>query len=181
MDKLTPEQRRKNMQAVKSKGTKIEVIFGKMLWNAGVRYRKNDKQVFGHPDFTLRTARIAIFCDGEFWHGKNWELRKLDHKSHQEFWIPKIERNMQRDCEVNEYLRKEGWTILRFWETDIKKHPDECINEVLRTMKQKDKEAADKIALTQMCNGGNVKMQFFGPHSLNEDGRIMPFNEQMAI
>lgn len=181
MDKLTPEQRRKNMQAVKSKGTKIEVIFGKMLWNAGVRYRKNDKQVFGHPDFTLRTARIAIFCDGEFWHGKNWELHKLDHKSRQEFWIPKIERNMQRDCEVNEYLRKEGWIVLRFWETDIKKHPDKCINEVLRTMKQKDKEAADKIALTQMCNGGNVKMQFFGPHSLNEDGTIMPFNEQMAV
>lgn len=112
MDKLTPEQRRKNMQMVKSKGTKIEIIFGKMLWNAGVRYRKNDKDVFGHPDFTLHTTRIAIFCDGEFWHGKDWDIRKLDHKSRQEFWIPKIERNMQRDCEVNEYLRKEGWTVL---------------------------------------------------------------------
>lgn len=181
MDRLTPKQRRKNMQAVKSKGTKIEVIFGKMLWNAGVHYRRNDKGVFGHPDFTLRTARIAIFCDGEFWHGKDWDIHKLDHKSHQEFWIPKIERNMQRDCEVNEYLRKKGWTVLRFWETDIKKHPDECINEVLRAMKQKDKETVDKIALTQMCNSNNVKMQFFGPHSLNEDGTIMPFNEQMAI
>jgi DNA (cytosine-5)-methyltransferase 1 len=181
MDKLTPEQRHKNMQAVKSKGTEIEVIFGKMLWNAGVRYRKNDKGVFGHPDFTLRTPRIAIFCDGEFWHGKDWDIRKLDHKSHQEFWIPKIERNMQRDCEVNEHLIKEGWTVLRFWETDIKKHPDECINKVLRVMKKKDKETADRIALTQMCNGSNVKMQFFGSHSLNEDGKIMPFNEQMAI
>lgn len=102
MDKLTPEQRRKNMQMVKSKGTKIEIIFGKMLWNAGVRYRKNDKDVFGHPDFTLHTTRIAIFCDGEFWHGKDWDIRKLDHKSRQEFWVPKIERNMQRDCEVND-------------------------------------------------------------------------------
>ena len=182
MDKLTPEQRRKNMQAVKNKGTKIEVIFGKMLWNVGVRYRKNDKKVFGKPDFTLRRVRIAIFCDGEFWHGKDWEIHKSDHKSHQDFWIPKIERNMQRDCEVNEYLKKEGWTVLRFWETDIKKHPDKCINEVLRAMKQKNKEATtEKISLTELCNGNSVKMQFFGPHSLNEDGTIMPFNEQMAV
>lgn len=182
MDKLTPEQRHKNMQAVKNKGTQIELLFGKMLWSAGVRYRKNDKGVFGKPDFTLRTLRIAIFCDGEFWHGKDWSIHKNDHKSNQDFWIPKIEHNMRRDCEVNEYLKKEGWTVLRFWETDIKKHPDECINEVLRAMKEKNKETVtEKITLTEMCNGNNVKVQFFGPHSLNEDGTVMPFNEQMAV
>ena len=169
------------MQAVKSKGTKIEVLFAKMLWNAGVRYRKNDKEIFGKPDFTLRKARIAIFCDGEFWHGKDWEIHKEDHKSRQDFWIPKIERNMQRDREVNEQLKKEGWTVLRFWETDIKKYPERCINEVLRIMKQKDKENTEKITLTEMCNGSSIKMQMFGPHSLNEDGTIMPFNEQMAV
>lgn len=181
MDKLTSDQRRKNMQAVKSKGTKLEILFGKMLWNAGVRYRKNDKEVFGKPDFTIRTFKIAIFCDGEFWHGKDWNIHKMDHKSHQDFWIPKIERNIQRDKEVNEYLQKENWTVLRFWETDIKKHPEQCINEVLRTMKQKSNEDIEKITLTEICNGNNVKLQLYGPHSLKEDGTIIPFNEQMAI
>lgn len=167
------------MQAVRNKGTKIEVFFGKMLWNAGVRYRKNDKDVFGKPDFTVKSARIAIFCDGEFWHGRDWSIRKEDHKSNQEFWFPKIERNIQRDCEVNEYLWKEGWIVLRFWETDIESHPEKCINEVLRTMKQK--ENTEKIALTEICNGNNIKMQVYGSHSLNEDGTVIPFNEQMAI
>ena len=181
MDRLTSEQRHKNMQAVRSKGTKIEVLFGKMLWNAGLRYRKNDKEVFGKPDFTLRAAKIAIFCDGEFWHGKDWEIHKTDHKSHQDFWIPKIERNIRRDDEVNNYLKNEGWIVLRFWETDIKKHPDKCINEVLRAMKQRAKENTEKITLTEICNGNSIKIQYYGPHSLNEDGTIMPFNEQMAI
>lgn len=181
MDKLTPEQRRKNMQAVKSKGTKIEVLFGKMLWNAGVRYRKNNKEVFGKPDFTIKSAKIAIFCDGEFWHGKDWNIHKEDHKSNQDFWIPKIERNIQRDCEVNEHLRKRGWIVLRFWETSIKSYPGKCINEVLRTMKEKEKENTENIALTEICSGNNVKMQIYGSHSLNEDGTVMPFNQQMAI
>ena len=181
MDKLTKEQRRKNMQAIKSKGTKIEIMFGKLLWNAGVRYRKNDKTVMGTPDFTLKKLKIAIFCDGEFWHGKNWEERRNDHKSRQEFWIPKIEQNIQRDKTVNEFLRKKNWTVLRFWESDIKKHPESCINEVIKTMRQKKTNNIEKITLNDICNGKNVKMQFFGPHSLKEDGTIMPFNEQMAI
>ena len=73
MDRLTKEQRYKNMSANKGKGTQLELLFGKLLWNAGVRYRKNDKRVFGRPDFVIRKMRIAIFCDGEFWHGRNWE------------------------------------------------------------------------------------------------------------
>lgn len=181
MDKLTREQRRRNMQAVKSKGTKIEILFGKLLWNAGVRYRKNNKKVFGKPDFTIKSSMIAIFCDGEFWHGKDWNIHKEDHKSNQKFWIHKIERNIQRDDEVNKYLQKNGWIVLRFWEADIKSHPEKCINEVLRTMKQIDKENTEKIALTEMCNGKNIKMQVYGPHSLNENGTLIPFNEQMAI
>jgi hypothetical protein len=75
MDRMTKEQRYKNMSANKGKGTQLELLFGKLLWNAGVRYRKNDKTVFGKPDFVIRKMRIAIFCDGEFWHGKNWEER----------------------------------------------------------------------------------------------------------
>lgn len=169
------------MQAVKSKNTKLEILFGKMLWNTGVRYRKNDKDIVGKPDFTIRTAKIAIFCDGEFWHGRDWMLHKEDHKSHQEFWISKIERNIRRDRDVNNYLQTNGWTVLRFWETDIKKHPEKCINEVLRIMKEKNRDNTEKITLTEMCNGNKIKMQLYGPHSLNKDGSIMPFNEQMAI
>jgi DNA mismatch endonuclease Vsr len=90
MDKLTAEQRRKNMQAVKSKGSKIEIALGKALWGKGFRYRKNDKTVFGKPDFTIKKNKLAIFVDSEFWHGKDWEIRKNDHKSNQEFWIKRL-------------------------------------------------------------------------------------------
>ena len=124
MDRLTKEQRYKNMSANKGKGNKLELLFGKMLWNAGVRYRKNDKTVFGKPDFVIRKMKIAIFCDGEFWHGRNWEERKNDHTSNCDFWYSKIERNIKRDKDVNEHLNSEGWTVFRFWETEITKESD---------------------------------------------------------
>ena len=180
MDRLTKEQRYKNMSANKGKGTKLELLFGKLLWNAGVRYRKNDKRVFGRPDFVIRKMRIAIFCDGEFWHGRNWEERKNDHKSSCVFWYSKIERNIRRDKEVNEQLKAQGWTVFRFWETEITKESDKCLNRILNNMNAKTK-ATDKIAITQMCGGSKVSMQMYGPHSLNEDGTIIPFEEQMAI
>lgn len=168
------------MSANKGKGTKLELLFGKLLWNAGVRYRKNDKTVFGKPDFVIRKMKIAIFCDGEFWHGRNWEERKNDHKSNCDFWHSKIERNIKRDKEVNDQLNAEGWTVFRFWETEITKESDKCLNRILNYMNAKAK-ATDKIAITQMCGGGKVSMQLYGPHSLNEDGTIIPFEEQMAI
>ena len=180
MDRLTKEQRYKNMSANKGKGTKLELLFGKLLWNAGVRYRKNDKTVFGKPDFVIRKMRIAIFCDGEFWHGRNWEERKNDHKSNCDFWYSKIERNIRRDKEVNEQLEAQGWTVFRFWETEITKESDKCLNRILNYMNAKTK-ATDKIAITQMCGGSKVSMQMYGPHSLNKDGAIIPFEEQMAI
>jgi len=180
MDRLTKEQRYKNMSANKGKGTKLELLFGKLLWNAGVRYRKNDKTVFGKPDFVIRKMKIAIFCDGEFWHGRNWEERKNDHKSNCDFWHSKIKRNIRRDKEVNEQLKAQGWTVFRFWETEITKESDKCLNRILNYMNAKTK-ATDKIAITQMCGGSKVSMQMYGPHSLNEDGTIIPFEEQMAI
>ena len=180
MDRLTKEQRYKNMSANKGKGTKLELLFGKLLWNAGVRYRKNDKTVFGKPDFVIRKMKIAIFCDGEFWHGRDWEERKNDHKSSCVFWYSKIERNIRRDKEVNEQLKAQGWTVFRFWETEITKESDKCLNRILNYMNAKTK-ATDKIAITQMCGGSKVSMQMYGPHSLNEDGTIIPFEEQMAI
>lgn len=141
MDKLTKEQRRKNMQAVKSKGSKIEIALGKAMWAKGLRYRKNDQSVFGKPDFTLKKYKIAIFCDSEFWHGKDWEKRKHEHKSNVEFWHKKIERNIQRDEEVNLELLKTGWKVVRFWGNEIKKDLVNCvtkIEEIIDEVKRKN-------------------------------------------
>lgn len=126
MDKLTPEQRHKNMQAVKSKDSKIEVLLRQELWKRGLKYRKNVKTVFGHPDIAFIGKKVAVFCDSEFWHGYDWTKRKSDIKSNQEFWISKIERNMARDEEVNEYLTSHGWIVLRFWGKQIQKDAVGC-------------------------------------------------------
>ena len=130
MDKLTKEQRRKNMQAVKSKGSKIETLLAKELWERGFRYRKNNKTVFGKPDLTFKKYKIAIFVDSEFWHGKDWDTKKLEHKSNQEFWYNKIERNIQRDSEVNESLLKNGWEVIRFWGKEIEKELLTCVRKI---------------------------------------------------
>ena len=136
MDKHTPEQRRRNMQAVKNKDSQIELLLRKELWSRGIRYRKNSTKIFGKPDIVFIGKKIAVFCDSEFWHGYNWEERKKDFKSHQEFWIPKIERNMQRDKEVTAKLESEGWIVLRFWGNEIKKNTAQCadiIEKVVRS------------------------------------------------
>ena len=111
------------MQASKNKGTKPEVLLGQALWSLGLRYRRNDKNIFGKPDFSFKKYKVAVFVDGEFWHGKDWEIRKNDIKSNQAFWIAKIERNMARDREVAEMLLKSGWKILRFWGKEVVKEP----------------------------------------------------------
>lgn len=126
MDNHTVEQRRRNMQAVKNKDSKIEIALRKELWSRGLRYQKNVTSIFGKPDLVFKGKKVAVFCDSEFWHGYNWEERKKDFKSHQEFWIPKIERNMERDKEVTEELQKQGWTVLRFWGKEIKKNTGGC-------------------------------------------------------
>ena len=126
MDNHTVEQRRRNMQAVKNKDSKIEIALRKELWSRGLRYQKNVTSIFGKPDLVFKGKKVAVFCDSEFWHGYNWNERKKDFKSHQEFWIPKIERNMERDKEVTEELQKQGWTVLRFWGKEIKKNAGGC-------------------------------------------------------
>lgn len=130
MDNLTKEQRRKNMQAIKSVGSKAEVILAKSLFAKGYRYRKNNNSVLGKPDLTFKKIKLAIFVDGEFWHGKDWEIRKKNLKTNQEYWIPKIERNMQRDIEVNLKLSERGWRILRFWSREVEKNLDTCISQI---------------------------------------------------
>lgn len=123
----TKEQIRYNMQHVKCKDSEIELLLRKALWQNGLRYRKNVKTVFGHPDIAFIGKKVAVFCDSEFWHGYDWEHRKADFKVRQDFWIPKIERNMQRDKEVTEKLETDGWIVLRFWGNDIKSNLMDCI------------------------------------------------------
>ena len=120
----------KNMQAVRSSGSRIERLLGKALWAAGLRYRKNDKSIFGRPDFTLKRFKIAIFADSEFWHGRNWKVRKNDHKTNIEFWHHKIEQNIKRDRCVNRELKRAGWIVIRFWGKEIKKDPKKCVTGV---------------------------------------------------
>ena len=131
----TKEQISYNMKQVKNKDSKIEILLRQELWGRGLRYRKNTNKVFGHPDIAFIGKKIAVFCDSEFWHGYNWEERRNDFKSHQEFWIPKIERNMKRDIEVNERLKSEGWTVIRFWGNEIKKDTVKCADTIEKAVK----------------------------------------------
>ncbi len=128
MDNLTPEQRRKNMQAIKSKDSDIELLLRRSLWERGLRYRKNVKYVYGHPDIAFIGKKVAVFCDSEFWHGYNWECRKKQLDNNREYWIKKIERNIARDKEVNKQLQSQGWTVIRFWGKEIKKNTSECVD-----------------------------------------------------
>lgn len=135
-DVLTKEQRHKNMSSIRGRDTKIELILRRALWEKGYRYRKNYKKLPGSPDIALTKYKVAIFCDGEFFHGKDWDKLKvrLEKGSNSDFWIKKISRNMERDDEVNKKLLFEGWTVIRFWGNDISKHTDECIKVVEETI-----------------------------------------------
>jgi len=134
MDVLTKEQRRKNMQAIKGKGTWIEVLLGKALWSVGYRYRKNNQKVFGKPDFTFSKYKVAVFCDSEYFHGKDWETAKERIKTNRDFWHKKIEGNIRRDQEVNKRLTEEGWIVLRFWGEDVKKNIEHCVLEISKAL-----------------------------------------------
>jgi len=137
MDNHTPEQRHRNMQAIKNKDSKIEILLRKELWNRGLRYRKNVNGIIGKPDIVFRRKKVAVFCDSEFWHGYDWENRKEAIKTRREFWIPKIERNMERDKEVTASLEEDGWTVLRFWGNDIKKNLKQCADQIEATLRTK--------------------------------------------
>ena len=136
MDNLTAEQRKKNMQHIRSDNTKIEAILRKALWNKGYRYRKNYTELPGKPDIVLTKYKIAIFCDGEFFHGKDWEVLKpkLEKGNNSEYWVKKITRNRERDEEVNKKLLSMVWTVIRFWGNDIKKHTEDCVQVVEETV-----------------------------------------------
>jgi len=118
------------MQAIRCKDTSIELILRKELWSRGIRYRKNCKDVPGKPDLVFKGKKVAVFCDSEFWHGYDWNNQKDRIGTRREYWIPKIERNIQRDREVNAELETLGFTVLRFWGKEIKKDPAGCADKI---------------------------------------------------
>ena len=136
MDNLTKEQRKKNMQNIRAKDTRIERVLRQALWHKGFRYRKNYDKLPGKPDIVLTKYKIAIFCDGEFFHGKDWEERrpKILAGNNPDFWIPKIEKTMERDRAINETLMLLGWTVIRFWGKEILSDPDKCVAVIEETI-----------------------------------------------
>ena len=144
-DVLTQEQRHKNMKNIRSKNTKIERILRKALWERGIRYRKNYSKLPGMPDIVLTKYKIAIFCDSEFFHGKNWEAQKirLAKGNNGEFWINKISKNIIHDEEINKKLWLMGWTVIRFWGEEIKKNTDECIKTIEEAIFEKQLDLKD--------------------------------------
>jgi len=129
--KNTPPERSKNMSKIRSKNTKPELVLRKKLWQEGIRgYRVNAKKIEGSPDIVFLRKKIAIFIDGEFWHGKNWEVRKDKIKTNRQYWLPKIEKNILRDETVNTKLLYNGWTVLRFWDSEILKNCEQVITTI---------------------------------------------------
>lgn len=123
----------------KKTDTRCEVMMRRALWAAGCRYRKNAKDLPGQPDVIFPGARIAVFCDGDFWHGRDWESRrqKLSRGTNSEYWLAKIQRNMERDRQNTQRLQEMGWTVLRFWESQIRSDVAEVARAVLGTLKGK--------------------------------------------
>ena len=120
------------MQHIRSENTSVEVRLRKALWSKGYRYRKNFKKLPGKPDIVLVKYKITIFCDSEFFHGKDWEVLKprLEKGRNSAFWINNISKNITRDDEVNKKLLFMGWTVIWFWGNDINKNIDECVKVV---------------------------------------------------
>lgn len=137
--KKTQSQISYNMSRVKNKDSAIEVALRKELWSRGLRYRKNVKIVLGKPDIAFMGKKVAVFCDSEFWHGYNWKVKQEEIKSHRDFWIPKIERNINRDKEVNAALEADGWKVLRFWGDEIKKDVKACADLIVDALKERDR------------------------------------------
>ena len=137
MDNHTPEQRTANMKAIRYKDTKIEIVLRKELWSRGIHYRKNCKDLPGKPDIVFKGKKIAVFCDSEFWHGFDWENQKNRIGTKREYWIPKIERNIERDKEVNRELQELGYTVIRFWGKSILKSPSGCADEIEAVLNQR--------------------------------------------
>ena len=134
----TPEITHKIMSAVKSKNTRPEMALRRALWLRGMRYRVNVKELPGKPDIVFTRAKIVIFCDGDFWHGHNWAIRGLSSldeelSRYSQFWKDKILGNIERDKSNTLKLKSGGWTVIRFWESEIKNDISKCTDFIIKT------------------------------------------------
>ena len=136
MTDMTESQRSYCMSRIRGKGTSIEVMLSKALWHRGLRFRKNSSSIYGHPDISIKKYRIAIFCDGDFWHGYDWEDRKDSIRSNREYWIPKIERNMAKDEEVSHVLTAMGYRVIRVWEHEIRNDLEDTVDMIIRAVRE---------------------------------------------
>ena len=144
MDVLTKEQRRKNMQHIRSKNTKAEIMLRRALWHQGVRYRKNYKELPGKPDIAITKYRIAVFVDGDFWHARGHEDNPGEQiQTNGSFWSKKLKRNIERDKEVNQALLEKGWLVLRYWDSDVKKDCSACVKDIMQYLPIPKKEDHD--------------------------------------
>jgi len=129
---LTTKERSSLMKQIKGSSTKPEIKLRKALWHLGYRYRTNVSKLPGKPDIVIRKHNLVIFVDGEFWHGYNWQEKKTRIKSNRDYWIPKIEKNMARDKKNTEILKSQGWHVIRFWEKEVNKNIELCIEKVIK-------------------------------------------------
>ena len=133
---MTESQRSYCMSRIRGKDTSIEKMLSRALWHRGLRFRKNSSAIYGHPDISIRKYKIAIFCDGDFWHGYDWENRKEDIKSNRDYWIPKIERNIAKDEETNHVLTAMGYHVIRVWEHEIRNSLPDVVSMIVRTIEE---------------------------------------------
>lgn len=147
MDDMTEDQRHATMTKIRSKDTKPELALRKELWKRGIRYRKNYSKLPGKPDIAITRYKIAVFVDGEYFHGKDWEngrREKALEGSNPDYWVPKIERNMERDAEVNDQLKSAGWTVHRYWSRDVLKNASDIADEICEKIADL-KESSDNV------------------------------------
>lgn len=152
-----PKITHKIMSSIKSKNTEPELLLRKALWKRGLRYRVNYEKLIGKPDIVFTKARIVIFCDGDFWHGHNWALRGIpsledELASYSTLWKDKILKNIERDKKNNEVLKELGWTVIRFWESEIRKNLKECVCYVEEQYELRHNQSTSSIRAQQLQN-----------------------------
>ena len=126
----TTKKRSQNMGKIRAKNSKAELVFRRALWRENIRFRIHVKTLPGKPDVSIKKYKLAVFIDGSFWHGYQWERRRAQIKTNRDFWIPKIERNIQRDQKNRQLLESAGYTVMRFWDHELKQNLQACINQV---------------------------------------------------
>ena len=134
----------KIMSSIRSKDTSIELLLRSRLFKFGLRFRKHYNKLPGKPDIVFTKQKIAIFLDSDFWHGRNWPKLRERLNTNSNYWIPKIEKNIIRDNQTNQLLNDLGWTVLRYWESDIRADPDKCISEIKVTISERQRSYSDQ-------------------------------------